>query len=168
MINRGIIYAMIWAAVLCGSAFAGEVREIVLSDGSVITAEILSFTDGVYTLRSDMMGKIIVEDEKVKEIRKKSAGSAAQKQSGAIPVIQGLNLNGLDFQSIQESVTGNPKLMGIVTSLENDPDVQKIMADPELMEAVRSGDLGTLLTRPEFLRLLENPKVQGIGRELAK
>ena len=168
MMKKAIICTMFLAAVLCGSAFAGEIREIVLTDGSVITAEILSFTNGVYTLQSDIMGKIIVEDEKVKEIRKKSAGKAAEKQDMASPALKGLNLNGQDFQGIQESITGNPELMEIVNSLENDPDIQKIMADPRLMEAVRSGDVGTLITTPEVQRLLNNPKVQSIGRELAK
>lgn len=166
--KKAILCAMIWAEVLCGGAFGGEIREIVLTDGSVITAEILSFSNGVYTLQSDIMGKILVEDETVREIRKKSAGSAAEKQGTVSPVLRGLNLNGLNFQELQESITGNSKMMGIVSSLENDPDVQKIMADPELMQAIRSGDIGTLLAAPEFLRLLDNPKVQGIGKELAK
>ncbi len=168
MIKKGIVCAMIWAALLCGSASGGEIREIVLSDGSVITAEILSFTNGVYTLQSDIMGKIIVEDEKVREIRKKSAVKAAEKQDTGSSDLRGLNLYGLDFESVQESITGNPKLMEIVNSLENDPDIQKIMTDPKMMEAVRSGDVGTLLTTPEIQRLLNNPKVQSIGRELAK
>ncbi|MGE0082885.1 MAG: hypothetical protein AB7S75_00545 [Desulfococcaceae bacterium] len=166
--KKVIICAMIWASLLCGSASGGEIREIVLTDGSVITAEILSFTNGVYTLQSDIMGKILVDDAKIKEIRKKSAGSAAGKQGAVSPSIQGLNLNGLDFEGIQESITENPKIMDIVNSLEKDPDVQKIMEDPELMQAVRSGDVGTLLTRPEVQRLLNNPKVQKIGEELAK
>ena len=166
--KKTIICAVFWAAVLCGSAFGGEIREIVLTDGSVITAEILSLTNGVYTLQSDIMGKILVEDEKVKEIRKKFDGNSAEKQEAVSPGIQGLNFYGLDFESVQEAITGNPKIMEIVSSLENDQDIQKIMADPELMQAVRSGNVGKLLTTPEVQRLLDNPKVKSIGRELAK
>ncbi|MEE4356322.1 MAG: hypothetical protein V2I97_07615 [Desulfococcaceae bacterium] len=151
------------------AASAAEIREIELKDGSVIRAKILSFSEGVYTLDSDVMGKLLIEDAKIREIRSPALGNQAPKtvqpdtQKSSMPGGTGLNLSGL-----QEAITGNPETMRIIMSLQDDPEMQKIIQDPALMQAVGNGDIGALLSSPDFLKLLENPKIREITKGLAE
>lgn len=46
-----------------------------------------------------------------------------------------------------------------IRSLKDDPVFQKVLEDPELMNAVNTGDVATLIANPKFLQLLKNPAV---------
>lgn len=162
------LYVMFWIILSVSAVSAGEIREIELLDGSVISAEILSFSNGVYTLQSEMMGKLLIEDSKIREIRSKSSAQKAHPAGENPSAVSGMNLNGLNLQGLQDRITGNPDTMNIIKSLQNDPDIQKIIQDPELMQAINNGDISALITNPDFLKLLENPKIQGITQGLAK
>ena len=58
------------------------------------------------------------------------------------------------------------EIMNAILSLLNDPDFQKILQDPVIMNAVNSGDIDTLISNPKFMKLLGNPKIQEIKREV--
>jgi hypothetical protein len=61
-----IIALFFLLGVSIGNALAGEIKEIELTDGSVIYGEIVSFSGGTFTLRSESFGTMRVlwgEDE---------------------------------------------------------------------------------------------------------
>ena len=58
------------------------------------------------------------------------------------------------------------EVVEMILSLQNDPDVQRILQDPEIMKAVNSGDINALLSNPKFMKLLENPTIQDIRRKV--
>ena len=41
---------------------SGEVREIFLTDNSVIVGEVVSITNGVYTIKNSTLGTLKIED----------------------------------------------------------------------------------------------------------
>ena len=45
---------------------AGELQEIVLIDGSIIVGELVSLTNGIYTIKTATLGDLKVEDARVK------------------------------------------------------------------------------------------------------
>ena len=55
---------------------AAETREIELTDGSVVTGEVVSLSGGIYTIRSTTLGTLRIEASKVRVIRLK--GSTAR------------------------------------------------------------------------------------------
>ena len=67
---------------------AAEVREIELTDGSVITGEIVSLSGGVYTIRSAAIGTVQVEESKVRTIRVKGSSSTTGDNSGQLKSLQ--------------------------------------------------------------------------------
>ena len=140
-----------------------ELREIELNDGSVISGEIISFGNGVYKLKSQSMGTFEIEDSKVREIRTKS-----KKGSSSSQPVPAQSFSNSDIQSLTQSLMGNEKIMSMITGLQNDPEIQKIIQNPAIMEAVNSGDIMTLMSNPEFKKLLENPKIKGITGQVAK
>lgn len=64
-----ILWLLVGWSVLSGNVLAGDLREIELKDGSLLTAEVLSLHNGVYTLHSSTLGTITVAASKIRAIR---------------------------------------------------------------------------------------------------
>ena len=140
-----------------GDGLAGQVQEIELADGSVISGEILSLNGGTYTLRSGSLGTITIPQSNVRTIRPRSATNArTQSRSPSHNPVSG------QIQDMQHMMTGDADIMSMILSLQDDPDLQRILEDPALMDAVRSGDIKTLEANPQFRRLLRNPTIRDI------
>jgi hypothetical protein len=146
-----IMYLIMILSLLAGSATAGELREIQLSDGSVVSGEVLSLNGGIYTIKSETLGTLRLEESKVRVIRPKSSSKD--------------NI-GNDTKSLQEKIMSDQEIMSLIPSLQNDPEFKKIMEDPELMKAVAAGNIAVLMADPRFMKLLSNPTVQEIQKKV--
>jgi hypothetical protein len=147
-----VIIIIAAAATLVNGA---EIREIELTDGSVIAGEIVSLSGDVYTVRSATLGIIQIEESKVRTIRRKTATGTAGAPDSQI-------------KSLQDKMLNDPETMHMIQSLQNDPDFQTILQDPEIMKAVQNGDLVTLMANPQFMRLLNKQTLQEIKNKTAK
>lgn len=161
--KKNIIITCILLLFAAYNVSASELRDIELNDGSVISGEIVSFKNGIYKVKSQSMGILEIEGSKISEIRAKS--KKADKSSSSIPVN---NFSNSDIQSMAQSLMTNETVMSMIMGLQNDPEIQKILQDPKIMEAVNAGDITTLLSSPEFKKLLENQKIKGITKEIVK
>ncbi len=142
---------------LTSIALAGEVREIELTDGSVLTGEVLSLSGGIYTVKTDSLGTIKLEEKKIRAIRVKSpSGGTASATTGS----------GADVRALQEKMMSDKDVVTMIQSLQNDPDFKKLLEDPEVMKAVQSGDIATLMANPQFMKLLNNPTVRDIEKKV--
>ena len=137
-----------------GEAWAGEQKQIELVDGSVISGEILSLKEGFYTIRSVSLGTLRVEESRVSVIRSLS-GRDVQK-SGAQS----------ELDALIKIMLNDKAVMDLIHSLQNDPEFQKILNDPDIMAAVSRGDLTDLTKNPKFMQLLNHPKVLEIKEKL--
>jgi hypothetical protein len=163
LITTTILILLVW----CSQVFAGEVRQIELNDGSVISGEIIAFANGVYTIHSTSLGTIEIEDSKIKTIRSPSA-EPAPKTTPTNPSLIPPTATSSNLQALQGMIMSNPQTLESVMSLQDDPDFQAIMQDPEVMSAVMSGNINVLLTNPKFMKLLEHPQVKEIQTELGE
>jgi hypothetical protein len=136
-------------------ANAAEIREIELNDGSVITGEIVSLSGGIYTIRSTALGTVQVEESKVRTIRSKGSSGATGGTAGQL-------------KSLQEKMMSDGEVMNTIQTLQNDPEFQKILEDPEIMKAVQAGDINALMANPRFMELLNKPAVQEIGKRISQ
>jgi len=125
-------------------------RIIELKDGSRIQASIILLSNGVYTIRSDALGQIKLDESQVEAIY--SAGSSNKP---AAPT-------DLSLENIQSTILGDQSLMGSILNLQDDPDVRAVLNDPEVMNAVRRMDLELLRNHPKIKRLMNNSKVKEI------
>ncbi len=123
--------------------------------------EIISYSGGIYTIKSDTLGTISLEKDKIRDIREEP--SKASKDLATSPGNTSIQNRA---KALQESMTGNPDIIKSIDSLQNDPDFQQVMNDPELMKAINSGDISKLLASPKFMKLLNKPAVQEIGKKL--
>jgi hypothetical protein len=168
----GLVLGVGLAAVFLGALFfgtaatAGQLREVVLGDGSVILAEVVSLKDGVYTLKSETMGTLNIDENAIRTIRSPGAGETTALESGKPGA--GKEEMAAMRQSMMGNVMSNPGLLGMIFSLRNDPDVQNVLQDPEVMEKVMAGDLEGLRNDPKFRELMENPTIQSLTDELTQ
>lgn len=160
LVGAGLLFLL---GILYGSVFAGEVREIELNDGSVICGEIVSFSNGVYTLKSGSLGTIQIDESEIRLIRFKSHDTTKVD-----PVDSSTSPTGKDIEALQKLMMGDERIMSKIVSLQNDPEFQEILEDPAILNAINSGDINTLLSNPKFMKLLNNPALREIERDIVK
>ena len=161
-INKIKIICITLALMICNyGVFAGDPMHIELNDGSVIIGKIISFEDGVYTIRSDTVGTINIDESRIRIIRSTSAAKYSEgstKQSGA-------QIN-QQVEVIKKQMMSDEEIMQTILSLNSDPQFQEIMKDPEILNAINSGDIDTLKSNQNFMDLLNHEKVGQIKKRL--
>ena len=157
---RTFIFFMLFATLfLAQESRAGEVRAIELKDGSVVTGEVVSLTNGKYTIRSSSLGTVQIEESKVLTIRPVTAPAAAH--SGTTP-----GTSAAEVRTLQDKMMHDTEIMSKIQLLQNDPEFLKIIEDPEVVKALNSGDIATLMANPQFLKLMNNSVVRDIGQKV--
>ena len=159
--------------ILAGQGFAAEPAEINLSDGSVIRAEVISLQDGLYTLKSETLGTITIEQSRISSIKMGSGdpeGRHGSTPSSITPnVAQQTAVPNITAQinTMREAMMGDQSTMKKLSSLINDPDVMRAAQDPEIMKHIASGDVTALMSNDKFMQLLNNPTIQEIIKEVS-
>ena len=69
-------------------------------------------------------------------------------------------------ESLQERMMNDPQIMEMILSLKDDPEFQKALQDPSVMNAIQSGDISALQSNPQFMKLLNNATVQKIEKKV--
>jgi hypothetical protein len=60
----------------------------------------------------------------------------------------------------------DPKVLPLVMSLQQDPDILALLNDSQAMQAILSGQTDTLQDHPKICQLENNPTIQKIMRML--
>lgn len=153
---------LLGAALIAHSLLAaGSVRIIELNDGSRLSAAIIGYTDGVYTVESATLGRLQLPDTNIRSIH--SPDGSAQISGGGVAAEAGNQL-----ERIQQRIMVNPGVVALVLSMRQDPAVVEILNDPELMQAIASGELERLQSDPRILRLENHPTIREIIRTLGE
>ncbi len=155
-----IIFLLI---VLCGTAFAAELMDFELTDGTVIHGRLVSYANGVYTIRSKTLGTVKISEDKIKSTRR--AGEAASAQPAAQSAGGGY---GPEVNGMVTKMQGDEEIMSLINSLKDDPEMQALLNDPEVMNAISSGNLSALMNNPKVMELLNNPKVRQIQKKMGQ
>ena len=159
--------------IFAGQGFGSGPAEIVLRDGSVIRAEVISLQDGVYTLKSESLGTIIIEQSRIAGIKMGSSVSPdvhAGTPSSTTPEVASQtaesNVIG-QINTMREALMSDQSIMEKLSSLSNDPELMRVVQDPEIMKSVTSGDIKALIANDKFIQLLNNPSIQEISRKIS-
>ena len=143
-------------------AWAGTPALFELRDGSRIRGEIVSMEGGNYTVRSGTLGTVTLTADQLASINMQpdapaTAGGMSGMDAGALAS---------RMQSVQGLIANDPAMMAAIQSLQGDAQFQAVLSDPQLMQAVQSGNINALLENPKFRALMEHGAVQDIGRRL--
>jgi hypothetical protein len=137
----------------------GSAATLVLKDGAVIHGEIKTLHDEVYTVETGSLGTLRVRKQDVQTID--HGGKSSQAQSVGLPTDVAVGEKP-DLQAIQSQVAENPDLLSMIQALQNDSEVQAVLADPEIMAAVAAGDYSVLMNHPKIIALTNNTKVREV------
>lgn len=143
---RFSVITLIFFGFLIGHVAAGDVKEIELSDGSVIFGEIVTLQEDIYTIKTTGLGTVRIEKSKIRAIRLKSDTENTKEQ----------------LKALEKRILNDDEILTMLATLENDPAFKEIMEDPEIMRGVLSGDIPSLMSNPKFMKLLDNPTIQEI------
>jgi len=69
-------------------------------------------------------------------------------------------------QGLQERILGDPAIMAIILSLQNDPDLQALLSDPAVVAAIQAGDLSSLARDPRVVKLRNKPQLKEVEKRL--
>ena len=147
------IFLFLW--IVPSSSHAGVRSQVQLLDGTLIQAEIISFSNGVYKLRSESLGTISVAEDRVQSIRPNKSqisGTPAQLETADPPV-------GQKVQGLQQKLTSDPKTMEMLLDLRKDPSMIGVLNDKDLMRAIQQGNLSTVIKNPKIQKLMKSKTV---------
>ncbi len=166
-----IIFACFVCAFLCGHALA-ENRLIVLKDGSQVQGKIVSFKDGVYVVRSSSMGELKLADHQVQSIstvepRLKSGSSAQAVPRRQIVDTAKRSIASGSIEQIQGQIASDPAVMSSIMALQSDPEMQALLAEPEVMRAIQTFDIDALSSNPRILKLMRSQKFREIESRIS-
>lgn len=132
-------------------------EQIVLQDGSTINGEVVSLQSVSYKIKTDSLDVITLQQHQVKSIRQ-----GAESRQPSVPVDSVNQASPSAVQTLQSSISSDPGMMANILRLQNDPDMQAVLSDPELMRAIQSFDLQALQNNPKIQKLMSNSTVQSI------
>lgn len=150
---RPIWSVVVFSLFICTTASAGALKEIQLSDGSTIRAQVLSLHDGVYTLQSDSLGKIRIDASRILSMT--NPGMAARPQVAG-PAPTG------DLQALTSQMMADPEVMQKIMTLQSDPEFSRLIADPEIRRLLSEGNMQALHNNPKIKKFSNHPAVREI------
>jgi len=68
----------------------------------------------------------------------------------------------LDLQGMQARMIENPNLLAMIRALQSDPEVQAVLADPEIISALAAGNYALLMNNPKIVALTSNGSIREI------
>jgi len=153
-LKKTIIFCLFFLG-LNAAAYCGQASKIQLTDGSVINGEIISLSEGIYTINTPSLGQIKLEGTKVSKI-----------ETGNSAISQAENLTQSKVESYGKTLMEDPKNAAIVTELAADHQFQELAKDPQIKEAAKAGDIQAMMKSEKFKAILENPKLKETIKKL--
>lgn len=134
-------------------AWASGLNRFELMDGSVVQGQILSYSGGVYRINSDALGTISLPEEKIRAI--KPAQNADSQGGDNNPPADGVQ----KIDQMQDRMLSDPETVRLIEKLQNNPSVQSILQDEELMQAISQGNLNRVSEDPKIKALMKDKTV---------
>ena len=164
MFPKAFVFFLVLSVTPANPVFAGSIKEFQLKDGSVIQAEILSYSNGIYQVKSKTLGKLKLPDNEIDSIlfpgnKSKSRSNTSKEKTSSELTLNSLGVTKSDLQGMEQKILNDPGTVELLNQLKNDPSMQSILKDKALMDAVNKGDLGAVAQDPKIKSLMNNRTV---------
>jgi len=158
---------------LSPSTQAQILQNIRLKDGSLIKGYVLDLSEGTYTIQTNDLGEIKIEQDKIislSVVTKIDENVSSQKydedeQGSSLGDVIGNNFQP-KVQQVQQKIMSNPDMMLSVGELLKNENVVQILSDPTLIQQLMSGDPAEVQNNPKVKQLLNNPDMQSLINKL--
>jgi hypothetical protein len=163
--RKFIIFLTVLILSVSTAAFANKGEQVItLKDGSQIKGNLAGINDGVYTIKTPIIGDVHVAASDVASITNNNVTAAApQNQAPA-------TAPNLDQQiaATQQKLMSNPKSMATLQEMMQDPEIAQALQDPALVQAVTTHDYQAVQSNPKVQELMSSPKMQALLQKLAE
>lgn len=149
---------MVLLGLMCSQVSASDMSNIELTDGSVVSGEIISFSNSIVTIKTESLGMLNINSARIRSITSKASQPHTDSEHGDNSSQYNGKFN-TQVGNLEKQMRNDPALMELIMSLQDNPEFKQAMQDPEIQEAIRTGDTGKLASNPIIDRLLNNPGV---------
>jgi hypothetical protein len=145
---------------------------IILLTATVAHAEYYRWTDKEGTVHfSDSIGGVPAGYQKsIQTIGRDAIESPDKNKTVASDkILKSSNDNGSvtpDVDDLKERMMKDQQIMALMGAMQNDQELQVLLSDPTILHAIQVGDVSTLLNNPDFLKILNDPRVKEIEKRL--
>lgn len=147
-------------------AFADPSDQVItLKDGSQIKGQLSGIDNGVYTVKTPIIGDIHVAASDVASIT--NGDAAAALPANTSPSLGSTPNMDQQIAASQKQLMSNPQSMATLQEMMQDPEIMQALQDPALVQAVTSHDLEAVKNNPNIQKLMSNPKMQALLQKLA-
>lgn len=146
---------------------------ITLKDGSQIKGQLAGIDNGVYTVKTPIIGDVHVAASDVASITNSNVPAPAPLTNNAnyptTPVPSSEAMPNMDQQiaASQQKLMSNPQSMAVLQEMAQDPEIMQALQDPALVQAVTSHDYQAVQSNPQIQKLMSNPRMQALLQKLA-
>jgi hypothetical protein len=165
--NKIILTLTLLLVSTCTVTFADQDEQtITLKDGSQIKGVLSGIQDGVYTVKTPIIGDVHVAASDVASITNGNVPAAALPASGPSSATVPANMD-QQIAANQKAIMSNPETMATLQGMMQDPDIMQALQDPAVIQAVTSHDYAAVQSNPKIQALMGNPKMQALLQKLA-
>ena len=157
---------VVMLALLATSGAWAAPRIIRLTDGSRILGDVVSMQNDSFTVKTRDLGTVTIKATQIESMTKPGDAPATQ-------ILQRTNrartqpaAKDQAIKSIRSGIVNNTALMGDILRLQSDPQMKAVLADPQLMKAVKSLNFDKLSNDPKIKALMNNPTIQAISSHM--
>ena len=163
--NKIILLFAIFILSISTIGFADQTQQVItLKDGSQIKGELAGIDNGVYTVKTPIIGDVHVAAGDVASIT--NANAAAALPTAALPAASAPNMDA-QIAASQKQLMSNPQSMATLQEMMQDPEIMQALQDPALVQAVTSHDYAAVQSNPGVQKLMGNPKMKALLQKLA-
>src|SRR5665213_3077813 len=152
-------------------SFADQTQQVItLKDGSQIKGELSGIDNGVYTVKTPIIGDVHVNASDVASITSADAVAPAPVATANYPTAPTSgSIPNMDQQiaASQQKLLSNPQSMATLQEMMQDPEIMQALQDPALVQAVTSHDYAAVQSNPKIQELMQNPKMKELIQKLA-
>jgi hypothetical protein len=148
-------------------SFADQTEQVItLKDGSQIKGELSGIDNGVYTVKTPIIGDVHVAASDVASITNGN-GTAAAAPADLAPASGSAPNMDAQIAASQKQLMSNPQSMETLQEMAQDPDIMQALSDPAIVQAVTTHDYQAVQNNPKIQELMNNPKMQAFLQKLA-
>ncbi len=145
----------------------------VLKDKSEVRGVILTYSNGVYEVQTEALGKVSIKADKIAAI---DYLPIAAKETKPADTPASLSMGDTSarvdaffgFEQILQTLMSDPAMLEKIQGLANDPQFQALADDPEIRKAIENGNIFSLAQNKKLWELMDHPTVKEITRTLSE
>ena len=156
--------ALVLTSLLSAFPAAADPMRITLTDGSVLTGDVVAMESGQVVVASGALGVVRIDKAKIASMTRVGSDEKASTPAPKSPPAS----QDMARAAVESLMATDTEAMGELAKLKESALMQEILSDPELMAKVAAGDLTALAEDPRIKRLLEDPTVRSLTKRASE